>query len=923
MRLTVPDQATAGQDLHLLASGSILTAPFTTHDGFITAGNNVLLQVGDNVTTTDAGAITAGYNVTVYGDFGNADAGVGTTMNLRGSITPGSGETDRTAFFGNSDDDTFTFNRTALGGETFAYGSTAPTPAGTAPMNDGQDTFTVNQLGTMSASRPYTGAAGTINRRDTLDLDGQAGTDVYLVNTTGSESPAPSDYVINVLDTGAPADGADTLTVNGSAGADLFLLRKADSVVGRPNAIDPAFVALLHGTLGQAQGHTLGSSVERINYDANVNSLNVNALGGDDSVAGDDNSTATTIDGGAGNDTFQIGQVFGSTRVPSDVAAADQFSTILTTRGYLSSGVSSPTAIRGGTGDDTFQVYSNRAELQLAGEDGNDTFILRAFALPGGGYNLNAPVAIDGGNGIDSTVVLGTEADDAFAITPTGVFGAGLNVTHGATETLEVNALEGNDTFFVLGTRSGLATALVAGAGSDAVNVSGDVTLPVVSGLVPVALPAATHTTDQIQGPVVIEGFNGDAPVRTIAPAIILPTEHDAGPFAFPPPPADDRSGIDRVNVFNDRSTTSDSGTLTGTSLSGLNIASGVTYRAVEVLDVLLGTNDDTFTINGTLTADGVQNPSAPQGQQGGITLVQGGGGNDTITVNGGGGPTSPLVIFGDTAQDGREYSGTVGTLSPYGTAYPAPGDDVIDARNAALGIIAYGGRGNDTIYGSQGDDLIAGGSGNDVLFGRGGNDIVHGDDGINIDLVTRSVTVPTIVGTIFPTGDNLAAGVDQITGDAGFDILFGDHGIVNQTAGTLPALTNGNVTRVATTNAADGGADTIDGGADNDLVLGGAGSDSITDASGENVLFGDFLATRLRRSTRRARSTRNWAATTASSRDSPTRHAATSSSAGRGTTRSRPGAARTTSSSATAERFSRRRRSMARRTSQRRWTAT
>src|SRR5206468_724530 len=160
----------------------------------------------------------AGHDITVYGDFGNADAGVGTAMDLRGSFTPGGGATDRTAFFGSEDNDTFTFNQTFLGGQTFAYGSNTPTPAGgTAPANDG-----------------------------------------------------------------ANADGVDTLTVNGSAAADLYLLRKANYLIGRPGAQSPAFVALLHGTVAQAMSHTLDSHVERINYDVNVNGLLVSGLGGDD-----------------------------------------------------------------------------------------------------------------------------------------------------------------------------------------------------------------------------------------------------------------------------------------------------------------------------------------------------------------------------------------------------------------------------------------------------------------------------------------------------------------------------------------------------------------------------------------------------------------------------------------------------------------
>ena len=55
--------------------------------------------------------------------------------------------------------------------------------------------------------------------------------------------------------------------------------------------------------------------VERVNYDENINArLIVNGLGGDDMFVADDNSAITTLDGGDGNDTFQIGQVFGTLR---------------------------------------------------------------------------------------------------------------------------------------------------------------------------------------------------------------------------------------------------------------------------------------------------------------------------------------------------------------------------------------------------------------------------------------------------------------------------------------------------------------------------------------------------------------------------------------------------------------------------------
>src|SRR5262249_58733903 len=61
---------------------------------------------------------------------------------------------------------------------------------------------------------------------------------------------------------------------------------------------------------------------ERINYDAAINGrLIVNGLGGNDAFFTDDNSAVTTLDGGLGNDTFQVGQIYGLSRDGFNTAA--------------------------------------------------------------------------------------------------------------------------------------------------------------------------------------------------------------------------------------------------------------------------------------------------------------------------------------------------------------------------------------------------------------------------------------------------------------------------------------------------------------------------------------------------------------------------------------------------------------------------
>ena len=202
--------------------------------------------------------------------------------------------------------------------------------------------------------------------------------------------------------------------------------------------------------------------------------------------------------------------------------------------------------------------------------------------------------------------------------------------------------------------------------------------------------------------------------------------------------------------------------------------------------------------------------------------------GGDTIIVTGGGGSVSPLVVYGDTSQDGVWYQGDPTRMSTHDFG-PKPwglqvgngtpnfflpqagffswfGNDVIDAHlNAAgqtggaldtIGISAYGGAGDDTLIGSQTGDRLAGGSGHDTIEGQRGADLIYGDSGFNVDLFTRQLTMVTSQAAVsagtYDVLDHLQAGRDTLTGEgngsaasdfvADFaDVIFGDHGIVTQ----------------------------------------------------------------------------------------------------------------------------------------------
>ena len=443
----------------------------------------------------------------------------------------------------------------------------------------------------------------------TLVLDGQADLDTYAIWTTGTGG-ASRNYVINVLDTGAAADGVDALTVNGGSGADIFLLRRVAAIASE-TATRPAFVALLHASTLAVARTPLGTfDVERVGYDAGVDALTVNGLGGNDAFASDDTSTPATLNGGAGDDTFQVGQLYGQKRDSSAVAGNDVFGTIATTRGWLSAGISYALTANGDAGNDSFSVYANQAALTLNGGDGNDEFVVRAFALAATTgdctdvnnatcqiswrdatnriampklvgnqvqYVENATVSIDGGNGVDKVVTLATEFADHIAITSLHLYGVGLQVTYTNTEILEVDGMEGDDIVEVLSTLAGMVTRAIGGLGSDVINVTGDIAGEVIPG--DTSGTKGSHRLSSIAGPLVVEGGTTAAD-RSLHAAVLMPHEANAALFAIAAQPPEAQQ-VDVLNALDDADTAGATGTMTATALTGLGMGAAVDFTSL------------------------------------------------------------------------------------------------------------------------------------------------------------------------------------------------------------------------------------------------------------------------------------------------------------------------------------------------------
>jgi Ca2+-binding RTX toxin-like protein len=295
----------------------------------------------------------------------------------------------------------------------------------------------------------------------------------------------------------------------------------------------------------------------------------------------------------------------------------------------------------------------------------------------------------------------------------------------------------------------------------------------------------------------------------------------------------------------------------------------GITYHGLEVANIHLGQNDDTFTVEATVVTPMLDGEGLPTGEVSGtITVVQGGGGSDTITVSGGGGSIAPLIVFGDTSQDGTFYNSTTesvtdylngdSTVVPLGRQFNNPGDDVIDASASTLGVTIYGGAGDDTIIGSQVGDHLAGGSGDDTIHGEGGDDHIYGDAGFNVNLSKRVeqanlgnqqiLLVTNNDASSEPTRDTLAPGHDVLRGGDGNDIVIGDFGVIAQTFFTQRLLTTGAVTSIESVNTESGGDDTLYGDDGEDILIGGANTiidgvrqgDRVDGGAGKDLVFGD-----------------------------------------------------------------------------------
>jgi Ca2+-binding RTX toxin-like protein len=363
------------------------------------------------------------------------------------------------------------------------------------------------------------------------------------------------------------------------------------------------------------------------------------------------------------------------------------------------------------------------------------------------------------------------------------------------------------------------------------------------------------------------------------------------------------------------------------------------TTAAVNV-DLGAGTASGFTSIAGIENVVGGSGSDMLAGAAGVTNQLTGGSGNDTFVVH----DTSDAVIevAGGGTEEVRSLAAnyTISDIDVENLSFIGAGN-FTGTGNAANNVITGGGGndslsglgGNDNLQGGMGDDTLAGGDGNDLLnvqMGQGTDNVdggigtdtlsltgtglnnmlgvvfngtaltsltgltvsnvesfaanlLGGTDTLNYGATTSSVIVN--LGTGSASGFTSIAGIENVTGGGGADLLVGTAGtinilvgaggndtfvvhdtgdVVNEVAGggtdsvlsfaNSFTLANENVENLTFTGAGNftgngnlanntitggGGNDSLNGGAGNDTVQGGGGSDTLVGAAGNDRLTG------------------------------------------------------------------------------------
>ncbi|SHE85017.1 Ca2+-binding protein, RTX toxin-related [Lampropedia hyalina DSM 16112] len=710
-------------------------------DNTITTGkDNDTVEVGDgdNIVTTGAGNddITAGDgNNTIDAGEGNNNIAVGTGFN---KITAGDGENTITVAPGGAGNNTITAGN---GGNTIQGG-------------DGNDTIT----------------SGTGND----SIDAGAGNDIIAAGGgVDTINAGAGDDTIQVGD----AELQIGTLIDGGEGYDTLELTNDDPTVARSN--DSRFVNF--------------NNIERFHFDANteLRAQAVQFSGKDIDITG--GATPADANSHLHLDATGLYRVDLTTLDVSTGELADRnlpaFTGVITTD--FSGNQTVNNAFFGSSGRDN--VIGGDGNDVIQGGAGNDT-------LDGGAGND----LIAGGEGADhlyggtgNDTLVGEQAD----VVLDG--GAGTDILQLGADFNDVNDAQINDIEEIQLTAANLEVVL--DNQTEDLNIKGHATGP--------STITGGSGDDTITGGTAADSLSGGAGNDTFVGFVGKDTINGG-------------AGADTVVLT---ATSSDLNDAEDEQLVGVETISGA--NAPAALAIRLTKQTEAFHIIGSAFNDTLEGGAGNDTLEGGAgaDLLIGGAGNDVFidfegndTIDGGD-DTDTLVLTGTSAALNSATDDQVKKVEAVDASGAGAGV-LINLSNQSEGFTITGSDHDDTIHGGQEADSIVGGDGNDIINGNAGNDTIdggEGNDSINggegDDSIEGGAGDDIILGG---TGDdtiNGGAGEDDITGGAGNDSIHA--GVGNDTIRGFE------------------GTDTVDGGAGNDTLILQATSQDLNSAADNQLL--------------------------------------------------------------------------------------
>lgn len=825
----------AGDDTLSIAANILLTGSF---DGTSGTNDNVSVATDATLATLTSGA-AGGFSGTitgVTGTFANVDSITttgATTESIVGPDATNTWDVDANTIASGGGTLTYSGFDSLFGGTGNDAFSLSAAVTRSINAGSGNDSLTITTGGVLTGS--FDGSFGS----DTLDLQTAAAAVVLTQSNSTGFGGTATGITGNFL-------GVNTLTVTGGTG---------DSLTGQ-NAtalwdVDAGTVSVNSNTLtytGFGSSDTLTGGTENDTFGVSVAvvaTLTINGGAGDDTFD-IDASFAGSLNGTTGVDTLDISGVAAANATIGVLGANGAAVTAITTvtggatnidvisggaSATLTGGTATPTwtvgairsfsdgtnsvsysgfsTLQGGTADDTFNLTGPTSYV-LNGGDGNDSFV---FATGG-----STTGTIVGGNGAADTLnysAIGTAISVNFAT------GAATSVFNGAAagvSTVE-NAVGSSTGDTLVGDAS--ANSLTGGGGNDTItgndgadtltgSAGTDTLLQAISGaatLTPTTLVVGTTDTIATFEVVTINGADGTNETLTIDLA--------AG------------SGLDFEVNFNGGVGGNDAlalqnGTVTSSVYNFTNATDGsvvlgaagtttINYTGLDPITSTLGTTSATLnysTVSETigLTGSATITATSTAGESVALTAPTG-----TLTVNAG--------DVGDDSVTVGITGGPTALVVNTGT-----GNDTITFTGISVGTTVDGGVGTNTIVGD----------------GAGRTYTATGANAGTINTVAPIVTYSNIQNVTAGAGNDTfdftngsmqgsidsGTGTDTLIGNAGYNNVFTVTGAGSGTASVLTGTFAG-IENITGGPAADHLI--LNGGTITGTYTGGLGSDSIT----------------------------------------------------------------------------------------------